>query len=110
MSIANHILMIGRKLTETQRSNRVPCDKVQIRIISMKQDTEQLITQPERSNFRKIIFDTYDCKCVIIAVFVETEDLIIEFCVTKETITNMCGEEGEEESTYGSFCKRHLRD
>ena len=55
-------LRLERK-QDTQQSNRVPCGKVQIRIIHMKQDTRQLIIQPERNNnFRKIILDTYDCK------------------------------------------------
>ena len=100
--------MLERKPKDTQRSNRVPCGKVQIRIINMKQDTRQLITQPERKNsFRKIILNTYDCKRVMVA---ETEDLIIEYCMTTEKITNLCFKEGEEESLYGRMRKQHLRD
>ena len=74
----------------------------------MKHDTRQLISQPERNNsFRKIILDTYDCKRVMVA---ETEDLIIEYCMITEKITNMCAKEGEEESLYGRMKERHLRD
>ena len=105
---ASQDLMIERKPKDTQQSNRIPCGKVQIRIINMKHDTRQLITQSERSNsFRKIILDTYDCKHVKVA---ETEDLIIEYCMTTEKITNLCTKEGEEESLYGRMRKRHLRD
>ena len=101
-------LMLKRKPKDTQRSNRVPCGKIQISIINMKHDTRQLISQPERNNsFRKIILDTYDCKHVMVA---ETEDLIIEYCMTIEKITNLCAKEGEEESLYGGMRKRHLRD
>ena len=100
--------MLVRKPKDTQRSNRIPCGKAQIRIINMKQDTRQLITQPERINsFRKIIRYTYDCKRVLVA---ETEDLIIEYCMTTEKITNLYAKEGEEESLYGRMRKRHLRD
>ena len=74
----------------------------------MKHDTRQLISKPERNNsFRKIILDTYDCKRVMVA---ETEDLIIEYCMTTEKITNLCAKEGEEESPYARMRKRHLRD
>ena len=98
----------AQKKTEGHPANRVPCRKVQIRIINMKQDTRQLITQSERNNsFRKIILDTYDCKRVMVA---ETEDLIIEYCMTTEKVTNLCAKEGEEESLYGRMRKRHLRD
>ena len=46
--------MIERKPKDTQRSNRVPCGKVQVRIINMKQDTRQSIIQEEMNNsFRK---------------------------------------------------------
>ena len=36
-------LMLERKPKDTQRSNRVPCGKIEIRIINMKHDTGQLI-------------------------------------------------------------------
>ena len=105
---ASQDIMLERKPKDTQRSNRVPCGKVQIQIIIMKHDTRQLIKQSERNNsFRKIILDTYDCKRVMVA---ETEDLIIEYCMTTEKITNLCAKEGEEESLYGRMRKRHLRD
>ena len=97
-------LMLERKPKDIQRSNRVPCFKIQVRIINMKHDTRQLISQPERNNsFRKIILDTYDCKRVLVA---ETE----EYCMTTEKITNLCAKEGEEESLYARMRKRHLRD
>ena len=74
----------------------------------MKHDTKQLISQPERNNsFRKIILDTYDCKRVMVA---ETEDLIIEYCMTTDKITNLRAKEGEKESLYSRMRKRHLRD
>ena len=100
--------MLERKPKDTQRSNSVPCGKIQTRIINIKHYTRQLISQPERNNsFRKIILDTYDCKGVMVA---ETEDLIIEYCITTEKITNLCAKEGEEESFCGRMRKRHLRD
>ena len=100
--------MLERKPKDTQRSNRVPCGKIQIRIINMKHDTRQLTSLPERNNsFRKIILDTYDCKRVMVA---ETEDLIIKYCMTAEKITNLCAKVEEEESLYGRMRKRHLRD
>ena len=40
----------------------------------------------------------------------ETEDLILEYCMTTEKIINLCAKEGEEESRYGRMRKRHLRD
>ena len=40
----------------------------------------------------------------------ETEDLVIEYCMTTEKITNLCAKVGEEESLYGRMRKRHLRD
>ena len=73
----------------------------------MKHDTRQLISQPERNSFRKIRLDTYDCKRVMVA---ETEDLIIEYCMTTEKITNLCAKEGEKDSLYSRMRKRHLRD
>ena len=80
-------LMLERKPKDTQRSDTVPCDKVQIRLINMKQDTRQLITQPERNNsFRKIVLNTYVCKRVMVA---ETENLVTEYCMTTEKITNL---------------------
>ena len=86
--------MLDRKPKDTQRSNRVPCLKIQVRTINMKHDTMLLISQPERNNsFRKIILDTYDCKRVLVA---EIEDLIIEYCMATEKITNLCAEVGEE--------------
>ena len=101
-------LMLERKPKDTQRLNRVPCGKIQITKIDMKHDTRQLISQPERKNsFGKIILDTYDCKRVMVA---ETEDLIIEFSMTKEKITNLCAKVGEDKSLYGRMRKRHLRD
>ena len=45
--------------------------------------------------------------CVMVA---ETEDLIMEYCMTTEKITNMCAKVGEEKSLYGRIRKRHLRD
>ena len=100
--------MLERKPKDTQRSNRVPCDEVQIRIIDMKHDTRQLISQPESNNsFRKLILDAYNCKCVMVA---ETEDLILEYCMITEKIINLCAKEGEEESRYGRMRKQHLRD
>ena len=101
--------MLERKPKDTQRSNRVPCFKIQIRIINMNYDTRQLISQPERNNsFRKIILDTYDCLRVMVA---KTKDLIIEYCMTtKKKITNVCAKDGEEKSLYSRMRKRHLRD
>ena len=100
--------MPERKPEDTERSNRVRCGKIQIRIINMKHDTRQLIRKPERNNsFQKIILDRYDCKRVMVA---ETEDLIIEYCMTTEKTKNLCTKVREEESLYGKMGKRHLRD
>ena len=89
-----------RRPMETQRANRAPYCKVQIRVIDMKQDTKQLITQPKRNNsFRKKL-DTF--------MVAETEDLIIEYCRTIENITNMCVKEGEGGSPYDRIGKRHF--
>ena len=53
-----------------------------MRVIKMKQDTKQLITQPKRNNsFRKIVLDIYDCKRIMVA---GTENLIMEYCMTTD--------------------------
>ena len=100
--------LCSKENRRTLSDQTVPCFNIQIRIINMKHDTRQLISQPEMNNsFRKIILDTYDCKRVMVA---ETEDLIIEYCMTTEKITNLCSKEGEKESLYSRMRKRHLRD
>ena len=107
-------LMLERK-PDTQRSNRVPCFKIQIRIINMKHKTRQLISQPERNNsLRKIILDTYGCKRVMVA---ETEDLIIEYCMTTENNKSVRqGRRGEkplrqdEKATFERLARRHSPD
>ena len=72
----------------------------------MNQDTMQLITQPERNkSFRKS--HPYECKGVMVA---ETEDLINEYYMAAENITNLCFKKGEMENPYGRMRRRHLRD
>ena len=93
------------KQEDVQRRIKIRCDKVQSKILFMKKDTRQRITQSERNNkFRKCILDTYNDQCAIVA---ETDDLIIEYCPRKESIINLCIKEGEEESQYSGNRKRH---
>ena len=40
----------------------------------------------------------------------ETEDLIIEYCMTTEKIINLCAKEGERENLYVRLRNRHSRD
>ena len=40
----------------------------------------------------------------------ETEDLIVEYCMTTENITHLCINEGEKECSYSRMRKRYLRD
>ena len=96
------------KPEDIQRRIKIRCDKLQSKILFMKKDSRQRITQSERNNkFRKCILDTYNDQCAIVA---ETDDLIIEYCPRKEAITNLCIKEGEEENQYSRMRKRHLRE
>ena len=96
------------KPEDIQRRIKIRCDKVQSKILFIKKDTRQRITQSERNNkFRKCILDRYNDQCAIVA---ETDDLIIEFCPRKEAIINLCIKEGEEENQYSRMRKRHLRE
>ena len=74
----------------------------------MTSDTRHRAKQPERNNkFKKIIIDTYREEHVIVA---ETENLIVEYCVSEKAITNLCAKEGEPGNQYCKMRKRHLRD
>ena len=96
------------KPEDIQRRIKIRCDKVQSKILFIKKDTRQRITQSERNNkFRKCILDRYNDQCAIVA---ETDDLIIEYCPRKEAIINLCIKEGEEENQYSRMRKRHLRE
>ena len=107
-------LMLERKPKDTQRSNRVPCDEVQIRIIDMKHDTRQLISQPERNNsFRKIILDTYNCKCVMVAETRGLDPRILHD--NRENNKSVCqGRRGgkplrqDEKTTFERLARRHF--
>ena len=92
------------KPEDIQRRITIRCDKVQSKILFMKEDTRQRITQSERNNkFRKCIYDTYCDQCAIVA---ETDDLIVEYCPRKEAIIHLCIKEGEEENQYSRMRKR----
>ena len=96
------------KPEDIQRRVKIRCDKVQSKILFIKKDTRQRITQSERNNkFRKCILDRYNDQCAIVA---ETDDLIIEYCPRKKAIINLCIKEGEEENQYSRMRKRHLRE
>ena len=96
------------KPEDIQRRITIRCDKVQSKILFMKEVTRQRITQSERNNkFRKCIHDTYCDQCAIVA---ETDDLIVEYCPRKEAIIHLCIKEGEEENRYSRMRKRHIRE
>ena len=96
------------KPEDIQRRVKIRCDKVQSKILFMKEDTRKRITQSERNNkFRKCILDRYNDQYAIVA---ETDDLIIEYCPRKEAIINLCIKEGEEENQYSRMRKRHIRE
>ena len=89
------------KPEDIQRRIKIRCDEVQSKIVFIKEDTRQRITQSERNNkFRKCILDTY---CNQYAIATETNDLIVE------AIINLCIK-GEEENQYSRMWKRHLRE
>ena len=96
------------KPKDIQRRIKVRCDKVQSKILFMKEDTRQRITQSEKnSKFRKCILDTYRDQYAIVA---KTDDLIVEYCPRKEAIINLCIKEGENENQYSRMRKRNLRE
>ena len=86
--------------------NKISRDKVQTWTINMKRDNKKLVIPPERkSTLNKIIFDTS-----WYAVVADTEDLIIEYSMRKEMITNLYVKDEEQESPYCKLRKQHLRD
>ena len=96
------------KPEDIQRRIKMRGDKVQSKILFMKEDTRQRITHSKRNNkFRKFILDTY---CNQYAIVTETDDLIVEYCPRKEAIINLCIKQGEEENQYSRMQKRHLRE
>ena len=97
------------KPEDIQRRVKIRCDKIaQSKILFIKKDARQRITQSERNNkFRKCILDRYNDQYAIVA---ETDDLIIEYFPRKEAIINLCIKEGEEENQYSRIRKRHLRE
>ena len=68
---------------------------------------QQETSQPtaEKSTLKKIILDTSWCFMVA-----ETEDLITEYSMTREIITNNYVKEEEQESPYCKMRNQHLRD
>ena len=96
------------KPKDIQRRIKIRCDKVQSKILFIKEDTRKRITQSERNNkFRKCILDKY---CNQYTIVTETDDLIVEYCLRKEVIINLCIKEGEEENRYSRMPNRHLRE
>ena len=76
------------KPEDIQRRIKIRCDKVQSKILLMKEDKRQRITQSkEKNKFRKCILHTY---CDQYAIVAETDDLIIEYRPGKEAIINLC--------------------
>ncbi|GFR73056.1 hypothetical protein ElyMa_005720900 [Elysia marginata] len=50
----------NKKENHSASSNYLPCDKVQLQIINMNQDTRKDIGQTERNNlFQKLLLDTF---------------------------------------------------
>ena len=94
------------KKKDNKLTNKISFDEVQVRTINTERDNEKLINRPRRKNtLKKIILDT--SWCVMIA---ETEDLIIEYSMTREMITNHYVTEEEQESPYCKMQKQHLRN
>ena len=93
---------------DMQQRTKTLSNKVLLRVFSNTSDTRQRVKQLERKNkFKKIIIDTYRDEY---AIFAETEDLIVEYCVREKAITNLCAKEGEPENQNCKMRKRHLRD
>ncbi|GFS18901.1 hypothetical protein ElyMa_001533600 [Elysia marginata] len=84
--LENETETLKKKENHSASSNYLPCDKVQLQIINMNQDTRKNIAQTERNNlFKKLLLDTFENTCSIVA---ETDDLIVEYCIRKEQIVN----------------------
>ena len=102
----HHIHDEESKMKDNKLTNKISWDKVQARIINMERDNKKLVNRPRRKNtLKKIILDT--SWCVMVA---ETEDLIIEYSMRREMITNHYIKEEEQESPYCKTRKQHLRD
>ncbi|GFR61407.1 hypothetical protein ElyMa_001846400 [Elysia marginata] len=70
---------LNKKENHSAASNYLLCDKVQLHIINLNQDTRKKIAQPERNKtFKKLLLDTFEDTCSIVA---GTEDLIVEYCI-----------------------------
>ena len=101
----HHIHDEESKMKDNKLTNKISCDKVQARTINMERDNKKLVNRLRRKNtLKKIILDT--SLCVMVA---ETEDLIIEFSMRREMITNHYDKEEEQESPYCKMRKQHLR-
>ena len=91
---------------ESKHHVKAPCDKILRQICNMTRQTRKLASQPERNNdFKKIVFDA-TCSTMI----AETEDLMIEFCMKKEAVSNMCPKKGGPGSQYWMMREEHLRE
>ena len=94
------------KMKDSKLKNKISCDKVQARTINMERDNKRLVNRSRRKKYiEKIVLDT--SWCVMAA---ETEDLMIEYSMRREMITNHFVKEEEQESPYCKMRKQHLRD
>ncbi|GFR60681.1 hypothetical protein ElyMa_005413600 [Elysia marginata] len=74
----------------------------------MNEDIKKKIVLPERNNtFKKLLLNTFENACSLV---VETEDLIVEYCIRKEQIINFFTIEDEEITPYKRMEKRHIKD
>ncbi|GFS00136.1 hypothetical protein ElyMa_004546700 [Elysia marginata] len=105
---SDRVETVSKKENHSAASSYLPCDKVQLQIINMNEDTRKKIAHPERNNtFKKLLLDTFEDTCSIVA---ETEDLIVEYCIRKEQIINFFAIEDKEITPYKRMRKRHIKD
>ncbi|GFR92062.1 hypothetical protein ElyMa_006190800 [Elysia marginata] len=105
---SDQVETVSKKENHSAASNYLLCDKVQLQIINKNEATRKKIAQPERSNtFKKLLLDTFEDTCSIV---VETEDLIVEYCIRKEQIINFFTIEDKEITLYKRMLKRHIKD
>ncbi|GFR87719.1 hypothetical protein ElyMa_004230800 [Elysia marginata] len=101
-------LRLNKKENHSAASNYLPCDKVQLQIINLNQDTRLKIGQAERNKtFKKLLLDTFEDTSSKAA---GTEDLIVEYCLRKEQIINFFTIEDKEITPYKRMRKRHIKD
>ena len=98
----HHIHYEETKIKDNKLANKISCDKVQA-----WKDTTRIWSADRgaKNTLKKIILDT---SCYVMVA--ETEDLIIEYSMKREMITNLCVKEEEQESPYCKMRMQHLRD